>query len=143
MPPSKNENFLRKVNFLLFIWRYCDISQIIVRDITKEEVEKFLSENNFEYVPNQGAVSFPKLQRICTRLSQGKDLSSIKVADGKIMDGHHRFICSKLLGVKINIVPGAKNHTDVEYRWETMELHSIDYDTQDEIDNYVKEFDQE
>lgn len=111
-------------------------------EISIEEVEKFLRETKFEFNPGQDKVSFPIIQRIYLRLSRGVELSPIKVVNTTIVDGHHRFIGSKLLGLTIEKIPGGANNTNpVECKWETVSVESIDYDTEADKLRFAEEFD--
>jgi len=69
-------------------------------EITYEEVEKLLLEATFDHQPGQIEISFPIIQRIHRRLQQGNSFSAIKTRSGRIVDGHHRYICHKLLQIK-------------------------------------------
>jgi hypothetical protein len=98
-------------------------------DITHEDVEKFLLETEFDHNPGQKEISFPVIKRIHRRLQQGNSFSAIKVTDGRIVDGHHRYICHKLLNRNPKTTHGGANSTNKEYAWAEINLAHIDYDT--------------
>lgn len=110
--------------------------------ITLDSVSKFLKETEFKFKPGQDKVSYPKIERIHRRLCKGLTFSAIKIVDGQIIDGHHRFICLSLLGMEIDTVPGGKNITEnLEFSWEGMIVETTDYDSESEIKEYARRFD--
>lgn len=111
-------------------------------EITIQEVQEFLLSNNFQLKPNQKEVSFPVIKRIYKRLKKGKTFSPIKVSEGKIIDGHHRFICLIILGKNIEEVPGGNNiSADIDFKWSEVKVVTDDYDSEEEIENYIKKYD--
>lgn len=110
--------------------------------LTKEIVEELLKENSFEYVSSQKKICYPKLERIFRRLSEGKDLHPIKFAENRIVEGHHRYLCSILLKKTIEMVKGGNNLSHkISYPWNQVMIDEIDWDSPDEINKYQKLFD--
>lgn len=103
-----------------------------MNEITQEEVKKFLEEAIFDHKPGQKAISFPIIQRIHRRLQQGNSFSEIKVNKGRIVDGHHRYICHKLLDRNPETVLGGAIGEDVEYEWDKIVLTDVDYDSDED-----------
>ncbi len=121
---------------------YCSSNAKIFEIITLETVTKFLTDSSLNLEPSQDKVSFPILERIHRRLSNGKKFNPIKVVNGKISDGHHRFICLSILGIDVATIDGTENTTHkVSFKWSDMTLETIDYDTPEEIEAYAKEYD--
>lgn len=105
-------------------------------EITKADIENFLAQANFDLQPGQGAISFPIIQRIHRRLQQGKRFSSIKVYEGIITDGHHRYICLSILGLEVEHSKGGKNPSAEGYTWKGLDVVENDYDTEADIKRY-------
>ncbi len=61
--------------------------------INKKTFEKFIKDHSFYYLPSQSKLSYPKLERILKRMMNDKELPPIKIANGKIIEGHHRYLC--------------------------------------------------
>ena len=80
-----------------------------MKELTIEEVRNFIKDNSLNYLAKQPKVSFPILQRIHRRLQNGCNFSPIKIDEGIIVDGHHRYICSMILKRKVEEVPGGEN----------------------------------
>jgi len=112
-----------------------------MKKITKAEVEFFLTQTEFELKPGQGAISFPIIERIHRRLQQGKRFSSIKVNDGIITDGHHRYICLKILDLDLEESKGGKNPSAEGFEWKELNIEDVDYDTEADIKRYEELYD--
>lgn len=104
--------------------------------ITKAEIENFLAQATFDLKPGQGAISFPIIERIHRRLQLGKRFSSIKVHEGIITDGHHRYICMSILGLEIETSKGGKNPSAEGFEWKKLNVEINDYDTEADIQRY-------
>lgn len=104
--------------------------------ITKAEIDFFLAVTNLELKPGQGAISFPIIERIHRRLQLGKRFSSIKVHEGIITDGHHRYICMSILGLEIETSKGGKNPSAEGFEWKKLNVEVKDYDTEADIQRY-------
>lgn len=110
-------------------------------EITYEEVEKLLLEATFDHQPGQIEISFPIIQRIHRRLQQGNSFSAIKTRSGRIVDGHHRYICHKLLQIKPETTVGGANTHQVEFVWSEVSLTNDDYDDEDAINRFAERYD--
>ena len=110
-------------------------------EITKDDIENFLAQTNFDLQPGQGAISFPIIQRIHRRLQEGKRFSSIKVHEGIITDGHHRYICMSILGLEVEQSNGGKNPSAVGFEWKGLNVEIHDYDTEADIKLYAELYD--
>ncbi|KQO20603.1 hypothetical protein ASF10_16135 [Flavobacterium sp. Leaf82] len=97
-------------------------------EITYEEVKEFLLETEFSYQPGQIEISFPILKRIHRRLQQGNSFNAIKIISGRIVDGHHRYICHQLLDLIPETITGGANSSQVKVTWKEINLTRVDYD---------------
>ena len=61
-----------------------------------------------QYRTQQDSVFIPKIERYVEKMLNGTKFDPIKVDGDVIVDGHHRFIASKIAGVKIDVVPGTR-----------------------------------
>ena len=112
-------------------------------EITQEDVKKFLQETEFDHNPSQQEISFPVIQRIHRRLQQGNSFDAIKVLDGRIVDGHHRYICHKLLNIQPESTLGGANSENIEYVWAEINLSTIDYDSDEKKRDFVYRYDKQ
>ena len=110
--------------------------------ITKEIVEEFLKSHVFSYQPNQYKLCYPKLERIFNRMAQDKDFSPVKEGNGKIIEGHHRYVCSEILSKNIETVKGGINLSQqTNYSWSEIILDDNDWDTDWELRFYQRKYD--
>ena len=110
-------------------------------EITPQVVKLFLSRSAFDLRASQAAISFPIIQRIHRRLQQGYKFRKIKVLDGVIIDGHHRYICLSMLQMKVESVKAGKNITMLNIvQWAAVFVDQKDYDTLLEIKMYAKKY---
>jgi hypothetical protein len=61
------------------------------------------------------------------------NFDAIKVAEDLIIDGHHRYIATKLSKTTIQIFPSTKNHSQQSFEWSDVILKTNEYDTETEI----------
>jgi hypothetical protein len=114
----------------------------VIIQISQEEVESFLKGFIFELKASQNAISFPIIKRIHKRVQQGHIFSPVKVLNGIIIDGHHRYICLTLLGLKTVHIKAGRNDANPEIKaWDEVFLDPIDYDTLLEISEYETKYD--
>ncbi len=97
-------------------------------------LEKFLLEEELELKPTQNKISIPLVYRLYRKMRAEIKFDAIKVADGLIMDGHHRYVASVLAGIEIEKFPSTKNLTQTYLEWTEVTLTSIEYDLDTEID---------
>jgi hypothetical protein len=110
--------------------------------INKKTFEKFIKDHSFYYLPSQSKLSYPKLERILKRMMNDKELPPIKIANGKIIEGHHRYLCAEYLKKEIAYVKGGVNHTpQIEYFWSEILIEDIDWDQEQDRKLYEKQYD--
>ncbi len=56
----------------------------------------------------QDRVYIPKIERFVEDMLNGDKFPPIKVDGNVIVEGHHRYIASKIAGVKVDVVPGTR-----------------------------------
>lgn len=109
---------------------------------TKEILIAFLQSHNFNFEPNQHKLCFPKLKRIYVRMASGKNFPAIKVGNGKIVEGHHRYICSQILDIDIEIANGGVNISHQNsFVWKGVIVDDIDWDHPWELRKFQKDYD--
>lgn len=72
----------------------------------------------------------------------GIKFDDIKVYDGVIIDGHHRYVSSQLAKTKIDQVKSSRTNATIEYAWDDVIFVDEEWDTQDKI-NRLNELDAE
>jgi hypothetical protein len=72
-------------------------------EVTEASIAKALEGSTMQTL--QGRVSLPMIQRYVKMLQEGHVAPPIKVADGIIVEGNHRYIAGRLFGVEPAQVP--------------------------------------
>ena len=97
--------------------------------ITKDVLQKFLSENNIELKSTHKTLCFPIINRIYKKMKAGIKFPEIKVSGGAICDGHHRYLASLMAGYHVGAVPYIiTSATDIT-EWKSVDLVDDDWDT--------------
>lgn len=97
--------------------------------ITKEVLQQFLSENNIELKSTHKTLCFPVINRIYKKMKAGIKFAEIKVSEGVICDGHHRYLASLMADYPIGTVPYITTSATDITEWESVDLVDDDWDT--------------
>ncbi len=105
-----------------------------MEEITLESIEELFQSGTLDLIATQPGVCLPMLQRIHKKMRIGIQFDSIRVNQSRIVDGHHRYICSRLLNIDIEInnnypIPSTAESHD----WGDLVIDEFDYETEDEI----------
>lgn len=111
-------------------------------EITDTTINKFIKENELEFISTHNKLSLPVINRIYTKMKNGIKFEDIKVNGNFIIDGHHRYISSKLAEIKIGKMNYPKSSATIEYSWNTIKFVNEEWDTIDKI-QYLNELDAE
>lgn len=101
--------------------------------LTKEEIKKFICQNNLEFSATQKNISMPILIRIYKKMKGGIRFADIRIKEGLICDGHHRYIASLLANCNIQKVAGEIPNSVVVIPWSEVTLHETDFDTAEKV----------
>ena len=63
----------------------------------------------------------------------GIQFDGIKVNDSRIVDGHHRYICSQLAEFEIELIEWEIAKSSVDYDWSIIEVVEEDYEDERQI----------
>lgn len=80
------------------------LSKLAVGEITDATISKALQGSTMQ--TTQNSVSLPAIKRYVEMLKSGSASPAIKVADGVIVDGNHRYIAGRIMGIEPPQVPG-------------------------------------
>jgi hypothetical protein len=84
--------------------------------------------NENDLIATQSAISAPKIQRNLDKLAMGSGAPPIQVANGLIIEGHHRYIAGKLFGWQPDIVPGVAINAIRKVLWQEVFVDTGDWD---------------
>ncbi|WP_042492115.1 hypothetical protein [Aequorivita sublithincola] len=104
-----------------------------MKNITKDLILKVIKESDSTLKSSHNKLCLPIINRIFKKMTNGIKFDDIKVCDGLIIDGHHRYISSLLANFKLNEVKSSKTSATIEYEWETIEFIEEEWDTMEKI----------
>lgn len=102
--------------------------------LTKEIIIDFIQKNNIELSSTQTKLCLPIINRIYKKMCAGIQFSGIKVQNGFICDGHHRYVASILAQFPIERIPGIVTSSTTMVNWESVFFEEEDWDTAAKID---------
>ena len=111
-------------------------------EITEEIIKKIILENEFEFISTHHKLSLSVINRIYRKMKNGIKFEVIKVNGSLIIDGHHRYISSKLAENEIGNMNYPKSSATIEYSWNVVKFVNEEWDTIDKI-HHLNELDAE
>ena len=105
-----------------------------MEEISLKTIQELIESGSLDLIATQPGVCLPMLQRIHKKMKAGIEFDSIRVNESRIVDGHHRYVCSKLLGMEIEIndnypIPS----TSENHEWKGIVIDEFDHETEEEI----------
>lgn len=58
---------------------------------------------------------------------------NIKVHGNLIIDGHHRYVASQIIGLEIEKTPTLRSSTKIEFDWSEVQVVNEDWDSPDDV----------
>ena len=104
-----------------------------LKQITKEVVIDFIKKNEIELKATHAKLCLPIINRLYKKMATGIKFSNIKVADGLIIDGHHRYLASLLADFKLETVISSSTSATKITDWIAIDYVDEDWDTQAKI----------
>jgi len=104
-----------------------------LENITTEIVKELILKNGIGLKATQDKICIPIINRMYKKMKGGIKFSDIYVKDGKICDGHHRFIASLLAEYPIDSVPGENTSATSVVPWRSVTFVEDDYDSPEVI----------
>jgi hypothetical protein len=100
---------------------------------TKEAIIELIAENKIEFSSTHSKLCLPIIDRIFKKMSAGIKFAGIKVENGLICDGHHRYIASLLANYPLERFSGSTTSATQKVQWESVIFENEDWDTQAKI----------
>lgn len=120
-------------NFKTGVLQEAEFTKEVLGKITKEQVLKFVSENHIELNSTHQKLCIPIINRIYRKMLVGIKFAEIKVGNGCICDGHHRYLASLLAKYFIETVPYTNTSATVIIDWKSVVFEEDDWDTPTKI----------
>jgi hypothetical protein len=95
----------------------------------KDQLLELMNTEGLDLVSTHKALSLPIIERIYKKMMLNLKFDSIQVDNGVIINGHHRYLASKLANFNLDQVPGLKSSAKELIDWQLVKLVEDDWDT--------------
>lgn len=99
----------------------------------KNRLFEMMNSGQLELGSTHRKLSLPVIERIYKKMRLQLQFSSIQVNEGVIINGHHRYLASKLANYDLEIVQGIRSSAKELINWTNVELVEDDWDTEAKI----------
>jgi len=104
-----------------------------MENITKELISHFINHHPIEYRSSHRRLCLPIINRIYRKMKTGIRFTEIKIDEGLICDGHHRYIASLLSKTTLPTIQTMRTTASIEIEWALVEFDENDWDTKTKI----------
>lgn len=104
-----------------------------MRDLTLDEIRNALNNKQIELSSTHNKLSVPIINRIYKKMKNGIKFDDIKVCEGLIIDGHHRYVSAVIAEIELDRAKSSKTSATTKYSWEEVEFVNEEWDTEDKI----------
>lgn len=94
----------------------------------------FIDKHPIEYRSSQKTLCLPIISRLYKKMKIGIKFTEIKIDNGLICDGHHRYIASLLANVNIAMTHTLRTSASQEICWHSVAFDENDWDSIAKID---------
>jgi hypothetical protein len=101
--------------------------------LTKDNLIVMMQNENLTLVSTHDRLCFPIIERIAKKMSIGLVFSSISVDGNLIVNGHHRYLASLLVGYKLDQAACPRTIAKEPIDWKSVKLVDEDWDTDAKI----------
>jgi hypothetical protein len=104
-------------------------------EITTEEIQYFIHNNEIELKPKQPNMCIPIINRMCKKMKAGIKFSPVKVISEEhlISDGHHRYLASLIVEYPIEIIKTTRTAADAVGDWKSVDFELLEWETEEDI----------
>ncbi|MFM9838354.1 MAG: hypothetical protein ACKVOQ_08830 [Cyclobacteriaceae bacterium] len=99
----------------------------------KDKLIRLMQNEKLTLISTHERLCFPIIERIAKKMSIGLMFSSISVDENLIVNGHHRYLASLLVGYNLDQVPCPKTTAKEPVDWKLVKLVDDDWDTDAKI----------
>lgn len=105
----------------------------------KDQLLELIKAGELDLLSTHKTLSLPVVERIYKKMRLNLRFGSIQVDKDVILNGHHRYLASKLANFQLDQVPGIKTAAKELIDWQNVELVEDDWDTEAKIRHLNKE----
>jgi hypothetical protein len=95
----------------------------------KDQLLELIKSGELELVSTHKVLSLPVIERIYKKMQLKLSFGSIQVDKDVILNGHHRYLASKLSEYQLDRVPGIRTAAKELIDWQNVKLVEEDWDT--------------
>ena len=107
-------------------------------DHLEVEIRKLIEGDQLEFLCSQRSISLPIINRIYHKMVLGIKFPEIKVSNNIIIDGHHRYLASKIASVKLQKIYFPELKYINATSWHEIFIDETDWDTIEEVRNHIQ-----
>ncbi len=107
-----------------------------MRKISLKNVRDLLDSGSLGLIATQGEICLPILRRIYKKMKLGIEFEHIRVNDSRIVDGHHRYVCSILSETEIGINDWPIPSSAINCNWAAVIINEDDYEDAEMIQKH-------
>lgn len=100
----------------------------MLKEFTVKDIKNILQSEKLKLKPTQNKLSLPIINRICKKMFLGYETKNIHVDDNCIVNGHHRYISSKLVDSSLETTNWTKANSTQIHKWSDLIVESQDWD---------------
>jgi hypothetical protein len=101
--------------------------------ISQALIRNFIHENPIQYRSSHRRLCLPIINRIYRKMKLGIRFTEIKIDEGLICDGHHRYIASLLSKTSLPTINTIRTSASLEIDWSLVNFDENDWDTKIKI----------
>ena len=105
----------------------------------KDQLLELIKAEELDLLSTHKTLSLPVIERIYKKMRLNLRFGSVQVDKGAILNGHHRYLASRLADFPLDQVPGIKTAAKQLIDWQNVELVEDDWDTEAKIRHLNKE----
>jgi hypothetical protein len=107
-----------------------------MEDITIEAVKRCLESDDIDFESTHDKLCLPIINRLYKKMKIGLRFSEIKVADRLIIDGHHRYVASRLAKIELDRIPWQSTSATITTSWRDIDFIEEDYESPADVEEW-------
>jgi hypothetical protein len=111
-----------------------------MNNLTEIAIKEYIASNKLAFNSTHNKLSLCIINRIYKKMKNGIKFEAIKINGNSIIDGHHRYISSKLAEIDVVFIDYPKTSATIECAWKDVQFLNEEWDTLVKI-QYLNEID--
>jgi hypothetical protein len=107
-------------------------------DIIEAEIKKLIQDDQLEFLCSQRSISLPIIYRMYHKMRLGIKFPEIKVCKNIIIDGHHRYLASKIASIDLQKIKFSEVNNLESKRWDELLFDGTDWDMPEQILKHIQ-----